>query len=98
MEAKRILEASQGDVAALEATAKVGEHSVATLVLQNCLGENKCTRRVFLSSMFWPSLYVVKTALLYSDHLPRMMFLLQPLHATSMTDNSHNNKLKLSSA
>jgi len=33
MEAKRILEASQGDVAALEATAKVGEsHSMPTLL------------------------------------------------------------------
>jgi len=33
MEAKRILEASQGDVTALEATAKVGEkHSMLTLV------------------------------------------------------------------
>ena len=93
MEAKRILEASQGDVAALEATAKVGEkHSVAILVPQNCLGENKCTQRVFLFSIFWPSLYVVKTALLHSDHLPRLMFLLQPLHATSMTNNNRNYK------
>ena len=33
MEAKRILAASQGDVAALEATAKVGEkHNMPTLV------------------------------------------------------------------
>ncbi len=46
MEAKRILEASQADVAALEATAKVGENITCQ---PYC---DKSTQRVLLSSLF----------------------------------------------
>ena len=77
MEAKRILAASQGDVAALEATAKVGaNHNMPTLLWQ------KHTESLVILTT--PSLYIVKTAF-HSSHLLQVMFSMRSLHIPSVT-------------